>query len=100
MFDVGLGDGRFFSRLKRRFRQGKAYGPSVLVTGSAPVLMVASGANSGANFAALTLISVRTSLRTSPGSAHFVLNFARNFGRQAVRLDVRFAVRIRALRTS
>lgn len=45
VFDVGLGDGRFFSRLKRRFRQGKAYGPCVLVTGFAPVLMVASGTN-------------------------------------------------------
>ena len=35
--DTGLG--------RRRFRQGKAYGPSVLVTGSAPVLNGASGAN-------------------------------------------------------
>ena len=89
MFDVGLGDGRFSSRLKRRLRQGKTYCVSVLDTGETPVLMVASGTNSVANCSVLTLISVRTRL------AYFGLRTV-----ERVRLDVRFAVRIKNLRTS
>ena len=45
---------------RRRFRQGKAYGPSVLVTGSAPVLNGASALTQSLTSVALTLISVRT----------------------------------------
>ena len=46
--DVGLGGGRFFSRLKRRFRQGK--------TCSVPVLALTERTNP----VALTSMSVRT----------------------------------------
>ena len=79
---------------RRRFRQGKAYGPSVLVTGSAPVLNGASALTQSLTSVALTLISVRTCCVLHGEVRTLIWSFAQNFGRQAVRVAVRICVRI------